>query len=53
MGIQAFNVGVTLDKASRVYMAELVWTPADALQAEDRAHRLNSQGVVDIIYLIV
>ncbi len=34
-------------------MAELLWGPEDMLQAECRAHRLNSERVVDVEYLLV
>jgi SNF2 family DNA or RNA helicase len=53
LGIQAFKEGVNLDKASRVFMAEMMWDPKDMLQAECRAHRMNSQKVVDVEYLLV
>jgi SNF2 family DNA or RNA helicase len=50
--IGAMGTGLTLNKASYVFFIDKAWTSGDNEQAEDRAHRIGTQGTVTIISMI-
>jgi len=53
LGITACATGLTLTKASTVVFAEIYFTPAVMIQAEDRAHRIGQEhNSVNVHYLI-
>ena len=53
IGTDAIAEGVTLTKASLVFMFELDWRPSKNLQKEDRAHRIGQLDNVLVKYLIM
>lgn len=52
LGIKAASTGLTLTASSTVLFAELYWTPADIVQAEDRVHRVGQNNGVNIIFMM-
>lgn len=47
----AGNVGITLTAAQTVILVDRPWTPGDAIQAEDRLHRIGQRGSVLAVWL--
>jgi SWI/SNF-related matrix-associated actin-dependent regulator 1 of chromatin subfamily A len=50
--IHSGGVGLTLTRSSHVIFAELDWTPANLIQAEDRVYRIGQTEVVNVDYLL-
>lgn len=48
---RAGGVGITLTKAQDVIMVDRPWTPGDAIQCEDRCHRIGQKSAVSAIWL--
>ena len=53
LSICAANSGITLTKATVMYITELYWSPVEVLQCEDRVHRIGQHNSVLIQYLIL
>lgn len=53
LSITACGTGLNLTAAGMVVFAELHWVPGNLLQAEDRAHRIDSnRSTVEIHYMV-
>jgi SWI/SNF-related matrix-associated actin-dependent regulator 1 of chromatin subfamily A len=52
LGITAAGVAVTLTACSTIWFAEIFWTPAIMIQAEDRCHRIGQQAQVHCLYFV-
>jgi SNF2 family DNA or RNA helicase len=50
--IGAMGTGLTLNRASYVFFVDKAWTAAENEQAEDRAHRIGTQGTVTVISML-
>lgn len=50
--IGAMGTGLTLNKANHVFFMDKAWTSGENEQAEDRAHRIGTQGTVNIISMV-
>lgn len=51
LGSSALLTGASYPRAQEVLFVERYWTPADEMQAEDRAHRITSKHPILISYL--
>lgn len=51
--IGAGGVGVTLHAASLIILVDRPWTPGDAIQMEDRLHRIGQRNPVTAVWLQV
>lgn len=49
--LQAGGVGITLTAAQTVILVDRPWTPGDAVQSEDRLHRIGQNSAVTSIWL--
>jgi SWI/SNF-related matrix-associated actin-dependent regulator 1 of chromatin subfamily A len=53
LSLNACGMGLTLTKANVAIFAELAWSPATIIQAEDRIHRIGQTSLsVRLVYAI-
>lgn len=50
--IKAMGTGLTLTAGTYVIFMDKAWTPADNEQAEDRCHRIGTEGTVNVITMV-
>ena len=48
---RAGGVGITLTEAQTVILVDRPWTPGDAMQAEDRLHRIGQKNAVTAFWI--
>jgi len=53
LSLKAGGLGLSLDRASRVYHYDQWWNPASASQAEDRTHRIGQKRTVFVTSFLV
>ena len=51
LSVTAASHGLTLTAATAVVFAEILWTPSQMQQAEDRVHRIGQHSSVNVYYL--
>lgn len=49
---QAAGIGITLTASSLVFFVDLLWTPADIMQPEDRCCRIGQKNCVNVYFAI-
>jgi SNF2 family DNA or RNA helicase len=49
--VKAGGVGLTLTAADTVILVDRPWTPGDAIQAEDRTHRIGQASNVTAVWV--
>lgn len=50
--VSSMGVGLTLTAANTIVFLDSPWTKTDKVQAEDRAHRIGTNGTVNVITLV-